>query len=437
MKMTKHLDYKKRFDTFSNYELYQNLEKESRNAIKDIGIKYQLTYQELRQLTDIAVDFVMWDETSIGKQWDYEEKFIQHSDHLAKKKILRSIYSKWEELKENATNYDSNTTSKRKYKTKGKKLKTINGDNAVFGMCPVASEKTICCNLRTIDVAQGCGLGCSYCSIQTFYDGGTIAVEENLADKLAAVELDPNKNYHIGSGQSSDSLALGNKNKILDSQLEFARNNPNIILEFKTKSKNVSHLLKTAVPNNIFVSWSLNPQVFIDHEEARTAPIEQRLQAARQLADAGILVGFHFHPVVYYHGWRTDYIDLINNLMAMFSTQEVGLISFGTLTFIKPAIKSLRKSSMRSKILQMPFADAAGKISYPLETKKKIFSVIWNAFQSWHDEVFFYFCMEDRRVWESVFGRSYETNDAFEQDLFTSVSKKLQINSAFLISQVN
>ncbi|HIB72384.1 MAG TPA: hypothetical protein EYO50_00510, partial [Candidatus Marinimicrobia bacterium] len=135
--MTKDLDYQKRFASFSNYELYQNLEKGSRNAIKDIGIKYQLTYQELRQLTDMAVDFVMWDEPSIGKQWNYKEKSIQHSDQMAKKKILGSIYNNWEELKENATNYDANG-SKREYNTEGKKLKTINGDNAVFGMCPVA-----------------------------------------------------------------------------------------------------------------------------------------------------------------------------------------------------------------------------------------------------------------------------------------------------------
>ena len=123
--------------------------------------------------------------------------------------------------------------------------------------------------------------------------------------------------------------------------------------------------------------------------------------------------------------------------MAMFSVREVGLISFGTLTFIKPAIKSLRMASMRSKILQMPFADAAGKISYPMETKKKIFSGVWDKFQSWQDEVFFYFCMEDRQVWESVFGRCYETNEEFEQDLFTSVSKKLQRISEPIISQIN
>ena len=195
--------------------------------------------------------------------------------------------------------------------------------------------------------------------------------------------------------------------------------------------------MQAAVPRNIFVSWSLNPQLFIDHEEARTATIEQRLQAARQLADAGILVGFHFHPIVYYSGWDADYYDLVKRLMAMFSVNEVGLISFGTLTFIKPAIKALRKGSMRSKILQMPFADAAGKVSYPMETKKKIFSVVWNTFQPWHDEVFFYFCMEDRQVWESVFGRCYETNDDFEKDLFNNVSNKLQTKSELFISQIN
>ena len=119
----------------------------------------------------------------------------------------------------------------------------------------------------------------------------------------------------------------------------------------------------------------------------------------------------------------------------MFSPPEVGLISFGTLTFIKPAIKSLRMASMRSKILQMPFADAAGKISYPIDTKKKIFSELWDVFKPWQDQVFFYFCMEDRQIWESVFGRCYETNDDFEKDLFNSVSKKLQNNSEPIISQ--
>ena len=68
-------------------------------------------------------------------------------------------------------------------------------------------------------------------------------------------------------------------------------------------------------------------------------------------------------------------------------------------------------------------------------SKKKIFSKLWDVFKSWQDQVFFYFCMEDRQIWESVFGRCYETNDDFEKDLFNSVSKKLQKNSEPKISQ--
>ena len=73
------------------------------------------------------------------------------------------------------------------------------------------------------------------------------------------------------------------------------------------------------MPKNIFVSWSLNPQLFIDNEEARTASLIQRLESARRLSDKGILVGFHFHPLVHYEGWEKDYKKLINNLMDMFS----------------------------------------------------------------------------------------------------------------------
>ena len=71
---------------------------------------------------------------------------------------------------------------------------------------PVASPKTVCCNLRTLDAVQGYGMGCSYCSIQTFYDDRKVGVDGQLMDKLAKLQLDASRRYHIGSGQSSDSL---------------------------------------------------------------------------------------------------------------------------------------------------------------------------------------------------------------------------------------
>ena len=432
--MKKDVSYSARFGKFSENALYQSIDPQLQVSIRDTGFRHGLSYQELRQITEIAIDLDMWGEPSLIEQVRQLERELRSNGSYDKKTIIDILRDRWISLKQQETRYG--TPNKRlNNRPESRKVIASDGDQNVFGMCPVASEKTVCCNLRTIDVAQGCGLGCSYCSIQTFYENGSIAVEKNLNDKLAAIELDPNKNYHIGSGQSSDSLALGNKNGILDAQLDFASNNPNIILEFKTKSKNINHFLNVKMPNNVFISWSLNPQLFIDNEEARTASLIQRLESARRLSDKGILVGFHFHPLVHYEGWEKDYKKLIGNLMDMFSPNEIGLISFGTLTFIKPAIKSLRQIGTKSKILQIPFEEAAGKISYPMETKKKIFSEVWDSFTPWHDKVFFYFCMEDKELWNHVFGKCYKSNDDFETDLFDSVKRKLELNDPIKINK--
>ena len=211
----------------------------------------------------------------------------------------------------------------------------------------------------------------------------------------------------------------------MDAQLDFARNNSNIILEFKTKSNNISHLLKTDIPKNVFVSWSLNPQIFIDNEEHGTASLQERLNSAKKLSDKGVLVGFHFHPIVYYEGYEDDYKNIVKKVMSMFHPSQVAMISMGTLTFIKPAINKLRSTGLKSKVLQIPMEDAVGKSSYTKEVKKEIFSNVYDEFSSWHKDLFFYLCMEESSIWEMVFGDYYKSNTDFETALFESVSSKM------------
>ena len=393
--------------------------------IQKIGFKHRLTFQELRQITEIAADFQMWEEPGLPEQWSELEKPLKGGGKSVKIILFRKLKDRWNSLKNRRTVYQSGQAPPRSSVSSGKKVTAQNSENTVFGWCPVASEKTVCCNLRTIDAVQGCSFGCSYCSIQTFYDSKHIPVDVNLHEKLQSVVLDPQKRYHIGSGQSSDSLILGNKNGVLDAQFNFARNNPNVALELKTKSKNITCLLETDVPKNVFVSWSLNPQIIIENEEHQTASENDRLKAARTVADKGIRVGFHFHPMVYYNSWRDDYEQLIGRVLSTFSPDEVALISFGTLTFTKPVVNNLRLKGVQSKVLQIPMEDAAGKLSYPFHIKEEMFTTAWQAFRPWKDHVFFYFCMEDRKLWESVFGYCYEKNEDFEEALCNKVFRKL------------
>jgi spore photoproduct lyase len=218
----------------------------------------------------------------------------------------------------------------------------------------------------------------------------------------------------------------GNKHGILEALFEFARINPNVILELKTKSDNISYFLENEVPKNILCTWSINTPTIIKNEENLSSTLEQRVQSARKLSDKGVLVGFHFHPIVVYENYLEEYKQTVNRLLENFKSEEVVLVSLGTLTFIKPVIKKLRSRDFKSKILQMPLVDASGKQSYPLSIKEEMFKSVYEAFAPWHDKVYFYMCMEDESLWKKVFGYEYAHNDAMEDMMKMSYMEKIQ-----------
>jgi len=208
--------------------------------------------------------------------------------------------------------------------------------------------------------------------------------------------------------------------------IAFAKAHPNVILELKTKSDNVSYLLQNDYPPNIITTWSLNPQIIIQNEERLTASLHERLEAAQKIHDKGRLVGFHFHPMIWFAGWQEAYGKVFKELLRRFDPDRVAMVSLGTLTFIKPVMKKLRQRAMRSKILQMPLVDAAGKLSYPLPIKEEMFRFAYRSLAPWHKKVFFYMCMEDHALWKRVFGYEYPTNESFELDMKYSYLAKIK-----------
>ncbi|MBL7002751.1 MAG: DNA photolyase [Gammaproteobacteria bacterium] len=379
--------------------------------------------QDSRQLCEVAMDLQMWGEGEISELWP-DESQISSTGKAKKKQVLSQVKKLWQQLKSNHNSYPKSSCASKV--SAAVEPQAIEKQKLGLGRCPVASPKTLCCNLQTLDAVDNCGYGCSYCSIQSFFDGKQISFDNNFADKLKNLELDPDKTYHIGTGQSSDSLMWGNSHGVLDGVIEFARDNPNVILELKTKSANVNHLIRSNAPKNILCTWSLNTPTLIEHEEHGTASLEKRLAAARKVADAGFVVGFHFHPIIHYANWEQDYGEVVATIQQMFLAKEVALISMGTLTYIKSVIKEIRKRAIPTQILKMPMVDADGKQSYPDEIKLSLFSHLYNSFeQQWKDEVFFYLCMENQRFWKPVFGFEYASNSEFETAMKTAYLRKL------------
>ena len=399
---------------------------EDRQFIEEKTEEFRLSHQDRRQLGIIAADLRRWDEGGISQHWrEPENPALKGKDR--RKAVMNAIKAVWNDLKNRPKSYDGFDPC---YRTEGRSVNFSDKpvESPILGRCPVASEKTRCCNLQTLDAVMGCGFDCSYCSIRTFYHTDDILFHKDLEKKLDIISksLDPEKKYHIGTGQSSDSLMWGNRDGMLDRLFDFAENNPNVILELKSKSANIGGLINRRIPANVLTSWSLNTDVIIENEEHLTANLEQRLEAAEKIAGKGALIGFHFHPMVVYDGWREDYGDVFEKLKKRFSSDIISHISFGTLTFIKPVIKELQKKEFKSKILQMPMEEIAGKLSYPVETKLELFKFAYDSLSSWHGELYFYLCMEDIRLWKPVFGYEYASNEEFEKAMINSYFKKVE-----------
>ena len=180
--------YEQRLEDFIPKTLFKHLNKINKIFIQKLAHQYLFTFQEFRQLVEVAHDLHMWGETPFDQLWN---KINGTKENLSKKILLTDFRSEFSILKNEAKSYPADGLTRPKKREKGK-IVLEQSEKNIFGMCPVASEKTVCCNLKTIDAVENCIFGCSYCTIQTFYRDKTV-FDDSLAEKLSKIELNPNK----------------------------------------------------------------------------------------------------------------------------------------------------------------------------------------------------------------------------------------------------
>lgn len=393
---------------------------------KQFILSLKLSSSLQNQLVAIANDLRLWQKPLLESFWPTKEELKGHHDKDAIRFALKIVNQKIDKMRNEETDYSDFIAPSLKME---KEIANFDANDSLklFGRCPCPPEAEIlrCCNLKTLDAIQQCSFGCSYCSIQSFYCKNEVKFISNLKEKLLSLDLEPNI-WHLGTGQSSDSLLYGDSYGTLSALNAFAKKNPNVVIELKTKSSRTDFLNTLKLENNIIATWSLNAPTIIKNEELLTADLDNRLIAARKVADSKTLVGFHFHPMVYFKNWQKEYKEVVDKLVSMFKPEELITISMGTLTFPKPVINRLRNSQRESRILQMPLVPIAGKYSYPLSIKKEMFSTLYSFFpQEYKDKCFFYICMEDPSLWLDCFGYEYHSNAEFEQSMKSSYLSKI------------
>jgi spore photoproduct lyase len=179
-------DYREKFNKHINNSNFTKLEKNLQEFIAKKAFLYKFSFSDIKQLVDMSID--------IKDVW---------TDEQSRKNTLLHVKKYYDDLKAKPKKYGE---FKSTHKDNKFNFTTFEKEELSLGMCPVASPKTRCCNLMTLDAVESCGFDCSYCSIQSFYNENKIGFDKNFATKLKNLKLDPKKTYHIGTGQSSDSL---------------------------------------------------------------------------------------------------------------------------------------------------------------------------------------------------------------------------------------
>jgi spore photoproduct lyase len=280
--------------------------------------------------------------------------------------------------------------------------------------CPGTSNH-ICCGYYVINAITNCPMDCSYCVLQGYLNNPFLTLYTNWVDLLQEIEaflsIDRRPLLRLGTGELSDSLALESIFPISQFLIPFFAERQNGILELKTKSANVNHLLHLNHQGKTVVSWSLNPPKMIEEEEKGTAPLKDRIEAARRCQEKGYPLGFHFDPLIDFEGWKRGCQEMILQLFKQIDPKRVAWISLGGFRY-PPKLKAIAEERFpKSNVfLGELFPGRDAKFRYLKEIRVEMYQKMVGWLKEVDSDLFIYLCMESKEVWEEVFGWAPENS---------------------------
>jgi len=278
-----------------------------------------------------------------------------------------------------------------------------------FKPCPGTKEYR-CCDYQVINIGMNCPMDCVYCILQAYLNNPWLSIFVNVDDLLdelgAAIANEPNRFWRIGTGEFTDSMALDQLTGLSQILVPFIGRQPRAVLELKTKSAAIANLQGLTHQNRTIVAWSLNSPQVMREEELRTATLDERLQAAAQVADWGYRLAFHFDPIIDHPGWQEGYAETIDRLFRLVPSEKIAWISLGALRFL-PSLKQIANNRFpKSRFFAEEFiVGLDGKFRYFRSRRVELYRHLYGLLKAQADpKTCIYLCMESDEIWREVFG---------------------------------
>ncbi|WLR49753.1 spore photoproduct lyase [Bacillus tianshenii] len=237
-----------------------------------------------------------------------------------------------------------------------------------------------------IPLATGCMGHCHYCYLQTTlgskpYIRTYVNLEEIFAQAQKYIDERGEELTRFEAACTSDIVGIDHLTHSLKKAIEYIGQTENGRLRFVTKYHHVDHLLDAEHNGKTRFRFSINSRYVIKHFEPGTSPFEQRIEAARKVAQADYPLGFIVAPIYRHDNWKEGYYELFERLERSIGDLNIEDLTFELIQhrFTKPAKRVIQKRYPKSK-LEMNEEErkykwgryGIGKYVYPTDEAKEL-----------------------------------------------------------------
>ncbi len=289
----------------------------------------------------------------------------------------------------------------------GKKVLFITRNKGAFVRpCPGTRYYT-CCGYMILHIGTFCLMDCTYCILQSYFHPPLLQYYVNQEAMMAALDdvFTRTRIRRIGTGEFTDSLIWETIDPISAKLIQKFAGQSQAVLELKTKTINIDHLLSLPHNRKTIMAWSLNTKNIIRSQEGGAASLNARLDAATRCQTYNYPLAFHFDPLIVYPGCIEEYYDVIDQLFDRINPDNIVWISLGSFRFM-PDLKTIIEHRFPdSKIIYGEFIKGLdGKMRYFKPLRLSLYKKIIDYIKYRAPGVCVYFCMEDDEIWKHTMG---------------------------------
>lgn len=215
---------------------------------------------------------------------------------------------------------------------------------------------------------MNCFYDCEYCYLQGMYSSANCVIFVNYEDYFKEAErlLEEGPMY-LCISYDTDILGFEKIVPLTEKWIEFARLNPSLKIEIRTKSAGFSYLKNKAPSDNVIFAWTLSPKSIIESFEHGTPTLDLRLKNINMALDSGFPVRLCFDPLLYTENFKEVYGDFIKSVFKAVDGKRIFDVSIGVFRTSKDYLKKMRKERPDSLALYYPYETNDGVSSFKKE----------------------------------------------------------------------